>query len=124
MDNPYLSVLILVGIALLFSGTFIFLSWFLGPKKLSPAKLSPYECGMPPQGDPRQRFSVKFFLVAILFILFDVEAVFLYPWAVLFKDFKALGLGTFIFWEMMAFLLILILGLVYIWKRKALEWEK
>ncbi len=124
MDNPYIPILILLVIALIFSGTFILLSWFFGPKKPNASKLDPYECGMPPIGDPRQRFSVKFFMVAIVFILFDVEAVFLYPWAVLFKDFKGAGLGYFIFWEMLAFLLILFLGLIYIWKRKVLEWEK
>lgn len=124
MSNPYIPILILLAIAFCFSGAFIFLSWFFGPKKPTASKLDPYECGMPTVGDPRQRFSVKFFMVAIVFILFDVEAVFLYPWAVLFKDFIKSGLGVFIFWEMTAFLLILFLGLVYIWKRKVLEWEK
>ncbi|MFO1518137.1 MAG: NADH-quinone oxidoreductase subunit A [bacterium] len=124
MNNPYLSVLILFGIAFAFTGTFILLSSLLGPKKPTKVKLEPYECGMPLIGEPRDRFSVKFFLVAILFILFDVEAVFLYPWAVLFKPFKAMGQGVFLFWEMMVFLLILVLGLVYVWKRKALEWER
>lgn len=124
MDNSYLPILILMLIALGFSGTFILLSWLFGPKKPSVSKLSPYECGVPPLGDPRQRFSIKFFMVAIIFILFDVEAVFLYPWAVLFKDFKLMGAGVFLFWEMTVFLLILFLGLVYVWKRKVLEWEK
>ncbi len=124
MDNPYLSILLLFGIAFVFSGTFILLSACLGPKKPTAVKLAPYECGMPLLGEPRDRFSVKFFLVAIIFILFDVEAVFLYPWAVLFKDFKNMGFGPFLFWEMMVFLLILSLGLVYVWRRKALEWEK
>ena len=124
MNNPYLSVLILIGIALAFSGAFIGISALLGPRKPTQEKLDPYECGMPPLGDARERFSVKFFLVAILFILFDVEAVFLFPWAVLFRDFQKMGMGVFIFWEMTAFLLILVLGLVYVWKRKALEWER
>jgi NADH-quinone oxidoreductase subunit A len=124
MNNPYLPILILIGIAFAFSGTFLLLSALIGPKKPTREKLEPYECGMPLVGEPRDRFSVKFFLVAIIFILFDVEAVFLFPWAVLFKDFKAMGLGPFLFWEMTAFLLILVLGLVYVWKRKALEWEK
>lgn len=123
MQSPYLPILILLLIGFAFSGAFILLSSLLGPHKPKKEKLEPYECGVPPIGDPRQRFSVKFFLVAIIFILFDVEAVFLYPWAVLFKDFKAAGQGVFVFWEMMAFLLILVLGLVYVWKRKALEWE-
>lgn len=124
MSNPYVSVLILIGIALAFSASFIGISALLGPKRPTKEKLAPYECGMPPLGDPRERFSVKFFLVAILFILFDVEAVFLFPWAVLFRDFQKMGMGVFLFWEMTAFLLILVLGLVYVWKRKALEWER
>lgn len=124
MENSYLPILIILGIGIVFSGAFIFLSSLIGPKKPKKSKLDPYECGMPPVGDPRQRFSVKFFLVAIIFILFDIEAVFLYPWAVLFKSFKESGQGLFIFWEMVAFLLILVLGLFYVWKRKALEWEK
>lgn len=124
MENSYLPILVLMLVALGFSGAFIFLSWFFGPKKPTPSKLEPYECGAPPIGDPRQRFSIKFFMVAIVFILFDVEAVFLYPWAVLFKDFKEMGMGLFLFWEMVLFLLILFLGLVYVWKRKVLEWEK
>jgi len=124
MDNPYLPILFLLIIALGFSGAFIGLSALFGPRKPTASKLSPYECGVPTLGEPRNRFSVKFFLVAIIFILFDVEAVFLYPWAVLFREFKALGNGAFIFWEMIVFLFILTLGLVYVWKRKALEWEK
>jgi len=124
MDNPYLPVLILLIIGILFSAAFLSLSALLGPKKPTQSKLEPYECGMPPIGEPRERFSVKFFLVAIIFILFDVEAVFLFPWAVLFKDFKEMGLGPVLFWEMMAFLLILVVGLFYVLKRKALEWEK
>ncbi len=124
MNNPYLPILILFGIAFVFSGAFILLSSLLGPKKPTASKLDTYECGMPLIGEPRNRFSVKFFLVAIIFILFDVEAVFLYPWAVLFKDFKEKGMGPFLFWEMNVFLLILALGLYYVWKRKALDWEK
>lgn len=124
MENSYLPILIILGIGVVFSATFIILSSLTGPKKPTQSKLAPYECGMPNIGDPRQRFSVKFFLVAIIFILFDIEAVFLYPWAVLFKGFKTQGQGIFVFWEMVAFLLILILGLFYVWKRKALEWEK
>jgi NADH-quinone oxidoreductase subunit A len=124
MKNPYLPVLILFVIGMLFTAAFLGISALLGPKKPTKIKLEPYECGMPTIGQPRDRFSVKFFLVAIIFILFDVEAVFLYPWAVLLKDFKAQGMGFFLFWEMVAFLLILVLGLVYVFKRKGLEWEK
>ena len=124
MNNPYVPILILFAVAFIFSGAFIGLSTLFGPKKPGKIKNDPYECGMPLIGGPRERFSVKFYLVAIVFILFDVEAVFLFPWAVLFNAFKAQGMGFFIFWEMIAFLFILFLGLVYVWKRGALDWEK
>lgn len=83
----------------------------------------PYECGLDPIGTPRERFSIKFYLVAMLFILFDIEIVFLYPWAKLFGSFKAAGMGPLIFGEMVVFLGVLGLGLVYVWRRGALEWE-
>src|SRR4029077_7203289 len=81
------------------------------------AKLSPYECGMTPVGDARQRFSVKFYLVAMLFILFDVEAVFLYPWAIILRQLKMFG-----FWEMLVYIGIVLVGFWYVWKKGALDW--
>ena len=81
-------------------------------------KLAPYECGCEPVGSARERFSIKFYLIAMLFILFDIEAVFLYPWAVLFKR-----LGVFGLMEMGVFIAILFVGYVYVWKKGALEWE-
>ena len=78
-----------------------------------------YECGMVAVGDARQRFSVKFYLVAMLFILFDVEAIFLYPWAVIFRELKMFG-----FWEMLVYVLIVLGGFFYIWKKGALDWTK
>jgi NADH-quinone oxidoreductase subunit A len=78
----------------------VLLSWLIGQRKPTRAKMSAYECGMTPVGDARQRFSVKFYMVAMLFILFDVEAVFLYPWAIILKDLKKDGTGQFSFWEM------------------------
>ena len=98
-------------------------SRIIGMRKPTPEKAAPYECGMNPVGTARERFSVKFYLVAMLFILFDIEVVFLYPWAQLFKEFKLAGLGSLIFGEMVIFLGVLGLGLVYVWKRGALEWE-
>ena len=85
--------------------------------------MGPYECGVDPVGSPHQRFSVKFYMVAMLFILFDIEVVFLYPWAKLFKEFKLAGMGTMLFGEMVVFMAVLGLGLVYVWRRGALEWE-
>jgi NADH-quinone oxidoreductase subunit A len=98
----------------------VLLSTLIGQHKKNKVKMSPYECGMEPQGDVRSRFSVKFYLVAMLFILFDVEAVFLYPWAILLKsDLKMFG-----FWEMMVFIAIILAGLFYIWKKGVIDWNK
>jgi NADH-quinone oxidoreductase subunit A len=84
--------------------------------------MSAYECGMTPVGDARQRFSVKFYMVAMLFILFDVEAVFLYPWAIILKDLKKMGQGMFGFWEMIVYIVIVLVGYWYIWKKGVLDW--
>jgi NADH-quinone oxidoreductase subunit A len=95
----------------------VVMSWLIGYRRPTRAKLSPYECGMTPMGDARGRFSVKFYLVAMLFILFDVEAVFLYPWAVILRDLKMFG-----FWEMLVYILIVLVGFFYIWKKGVLDW--
>jgi NADH-quinone oxidoreductase subunit A len=113
----YLPLLLHFGITLGLAAALIAVSQFLGRHRYSRAKFQPYECGMTPVGDARQRFSVKFFLVAMLFILFDVEAVFLYPWAILLKDLKMFG-----FWEMLVYLGIVLAGFIYIWKKGVLEW--
>jgi len=118
---PLLGVFIL---GVLVAGAFVLLSYLLGPKKPQKTKLEPYECGAPIQGDARHRFSVKFFIVALIFLLFDVEVVFLFPWAVLLKEFKAAGMGLNLLVPMLIFLLMLGVGLVYEWKRGALDWEK
>ena len=114
----YLPIGILVMLAVLFAAGNIILSTILGPRHPNPEKLSPYECGVVPVGTARERFSVKFYLVAMLFIIFDMEIVFLYPWAVAFKQFKLLGLAA-----MGTFLLILLVGYFYAWKKGGLEWE-
>jgi NADH-quinone oxidoreductase subunit A len=88
-------------------------------RKPTPEKLSPYECGMQPVGTARERFSVKFYLVAMLFLLFDIEAVFLFPWAVVYRDLKMFG-----FLEMVLFIAVVLAGYVYVWKKGALEWER
>jgi NADH-quinone oxidoreductase subunit A len=100
----------------------VLLSWLIGQRKPTRAKLSPYECGMTPVGDSRERFSVKFYLVAMLFILFDVEAVFIYPWAVILRRFKAMGEGMFGLWEMLVYIAIFLVGFFYIWKKGVLDW--
>jgi len=101
----YLPIGILVVLAALFAAGNIILSRLLGPRRPNPEKLSPYECGMVPVGTARERFSVKFYLVAMFFIIFDMEIVFLYPWAVVFQEFKLFGLGA-----MGTFLVILLVG--------------
>lgn len=117
-SDPYFSVLLLLIIAVGMAVGFVFLSQALGPKKYEPVKYSVYECGVDPFTSAAVRVSVKFYLVALLFILFDLETAFLYPWAVLFRD-----LGLFGFIEMAIFVGILLVGLVYAWKKGALEWQ-
>src|SRR5512134_1491601 len=116
--DPYFAVLILLVIALAMAVAFVFLSQALGPKRYDRIKYSVYECGVDPLTSASVRVSVKFYLIAILFILFDLETTFLYPWAVLFRQ-----LGWFGFLEMGIFLVILLAGLVYAWKKGALEWQ-
>jgi NADH-quinone oxidoreductase subunit A len=123
MLGVYLPILVLVVIAALFGLISVTMSSLIGQKKPSQVKLAPYECGCEPVGTARERFSVKFYLIAMLFILFDIEAVFLYPWAVIFKSFIKAGHGAFIFGEMLVFIVILFVGYIYIWKKGALEWE-
>jgi NADH-quinone oxidoreductase subunit A len=118
----YLPILLFLGIALFISSAFVFLPMiaqrFTRAYKPSPEKLSEYECGFPAFEDSRAQFDVRFYLVAILFIIFDLEAAFLYPWAVSLKHIGWTG------WvAMMVFLLELVLGYVYAWKKGALEWE-
>ncbi|HXJ87363.1 MAG TPA: NADH-quinone oxidoreductase subunit A [Candidatus Binatia bacterium] len=100
----------------------VLLSWLIGQRKPTRAKLSPYECGMTPVGDSRERFSVKFYLVAMLFILFDVEAVFIYPWAVILRELKAMGQGLFGLLEMLVYIGIFLVGFFYVWKKGVLDW--
>jgi len=114
----YLPLLMHFCIAAGLATAIVVLSWLVGQHKPNRAKLSPYECGVPPVGDARERFSVKFYLVAMLFILFDVEAVFLYPWAVILKT----HLKTFGFWEMLVYIVVLLVGLFYVWKKGILDW--
>ena len=118
----YLPLLIHFLIAGALATGMVLLSWIIGYRRPPRAKLSPYECGMTPVGDARERFSVKFYLVAMLFILFDVEAVFLYPWAVILKDLKAMGQGIFAISEMFVYIAIVLVGFFYIWKKGVLDW--
>lgn len=118
----YLPLLIHLILAGLLASALVLLSWIIGFRRPTRAKLSPYECGMTPIGDARERFSVKFYMVAMLFILFDVEAVFLYPWAIILKDLKAMGQAVFGLVEMLVYIGIVLVGYWYIWKKGALDW--
>ena len=117
-SDPYFAVLVLLIIAVAMAVAFVFLSQAIGPKKYDRIKYSVYECGVDPFTSASVRVSVKFYLIALLFILFDLETAFLYPWAVLFRQ-----LGLFGFIEMAIFVLILLAGLFYAWKKGALEWQ-
>jgi NADH-quinone oxidoreductase subunit A len=113
----YLPLLIHILLAGAIATAIITLSWLIGQRKPTRAKMEAYECGMHPVGDSRGRFSVKFYLVAMLFILFDVEAIFLYPWAVILRHLKHFGL-----WEMFVYIGIVLVGFFYVWKKGVLDW--
>lgn len=117
-QSGLLPILVLFIVGLGFGVLVITMSRFLGPRRPSDVKNQAYECGIDPVGDARLRFSVKFYIIAMLFILFDIEAIFLYPWAVLFQQLRLFGLS-----EMLVFLGFLVFGYIYLWRRGALEWD-
>jgi NADH-quinone oxidoreductase subunit A len=117
----YIPILVLGVIAIGLSAVMVILSWILGPRKPTPQKLATYESGVTPIGSARERFPIKFYLIAMLFIIFDIETVFLYPWAVNYKD--SGGLMLFNLAEMAVFIGILLVGYVYVWRKGAFEWE-
>ena len=121
MTGNYFPILIVLVLVAGFVFVSLILSHFIGPKIPNPVKMMPYESGVDPVGETRIRFSIRFFLIALLFIIFDIEIIFLYPWAVVFRNF--LSAGPFIFFEMVVFLAILVFGFVYVWRNGALEWE-
>ena len=116
--KEYLSIVIFLFIALGLSVGFIVVNFLFSPKNPDPEKLSAYECGFEAFGDSRMEFDVRFYLVAILFIIFDLEIAFLFPWAVSLGSLGSLG-----FWSMMIFLFVLTIGFIYEWKKGALDWD-
>jgi len=114
----YFPILLFIVIALVFGGLMVGAGTVFAPHRPDSEKLSPYECGFEAFEDARMKFDVRYYLIAILFILFDLEIAFLFPWAVTLNE-----IGTFGFWSMMIFLLILVVGFVYEWRKGALEWE-
>jgi NADH-quinone oxidoreductase subunit A len=115
--DGWLGLLVMLTFGIGFAATMIGASVLLGPKNPTPEKLAPYECGMPAVGDARERHSVKFYLVAMIFLLFDIEIAFLYPWALALRD-----LGWFGFVQIVTFFAILLVGFVYVWRKGVLDW--
>lgn len=118
MDHSFFPLVVMFALAGAVVLALLLIASKIGPRSMNPAKAEPFESGNPPLGDARVRFSVKFYLVAMLFLIFDLEVVFLYPWAIYFRQLGILGLV-----QMGIFLLILTIGYVYIWKKGALEWD-
>ena len=115
--HGWLPILIMLGLGAGFAALNIAGSYLLAPKKPSPEKLAPYECGMPPVGDARERHPVKFYLVAMIFLLFDIEVAFLYPFAMALRELRWFG-----FVQLLLFFAILLVGYVYVWRKGVLDW--
>ena len=120
--SAYLPILLMFVVAIGFAVGNVLLSHFVGQRKSTRTKLMPYECGKDPVGSARERFSVKFYLIAMIFILFDIELIFMMPWAVVFRFLQANGLGTVVYVEMMFFVALLLVGYVYVWKKGLFDW--
>jgi NADH-quinone oxidoreductase subunit A len=118
MDG-FLPILIMIGLGLAFAGGMVGLSQLVGPRKPTPEKSAAYECGMPPVGDARERQSVKFYLVAMIFLLFDIEIAFLYPWAMAFRE-----LGPVAYFQIVFFFALLITGYIYVWRKGVFDWSR
>jgi NADH-quinone oxidoreductase subunit A len=118
MPADYFPILVMVVVVIAFAAIALTLSAITGPRRPNPAKLAPYESGMPPFGSARRRFSIRYYLTAVLFILFDIEIIFFYPWAVLFRQLELFGLI-----EMGVFILVLVIGYIYVWRKGGFEWD-
>lgn len=125
MLNTYLPAIVFVGLGTVVGVTFALLNTFFGPRRAVPHKSDPYECGLPSEIQQGFRFGISFYLIAMLFILFDIEAAFLYPWAVIYRDATRTSnaLAWFVFGEMLLFILLLAVGYVYCWKKRAFDWK-
>jgi NADH-quinone oxidoreductase subunit A len=118
VPNNYIPILIFIAIALAFGGVTLLLGTLLRPRRVYKAKLTPYESGSVPFADARIPFPLRYYLIAMIFVIFDIETVFLYPWAVVYGELKLVG-----FVEMFLFILVLLVGYFYAWKKGALEWD-
>ena len=123
MLASFIPIAVIVILSIVFAFLIIALGVLFGPRRKTARKLMPYESGMTPIGPGTRRIPVRFYLVAVLFILFDIEIIFIIPWAVILKEFVHAGAGVFALVEMLVFVVILLVGLFYAWKKGALEWE-
>jgi NADH-quinone oxidoreductase subunit A len=123
MPAQFIPLLLVISLAAIFALLFLGISYWLGPLRPSLLKASTYECGITSRSSIQIRFFIKFFLVALLFLLFDLEAVFLYPWAILYRSYIASGQAVFALAEMGIFMSVLVVGFVYVWKKGGLEWQ-
>lgn len=123
MTNSFIPILLMLIFAAALGAIFLSLNWLIGTHQRNPAKLAPYESGVPALDVNRKRVNVRFYQIAMLFILFDIEAAFLYPWAVIYRDASHGNNGMFLFGEMLVFILLLFVGYVYVWKKKAFDWK-
>jgi len=118
MLNQYIGIVFMAGLAVAVAALILILSHMLGPRRVDPVKASPYECGVITIGPTHEAIPIKYYIVAMLFLVFDLEVVYLYPWATVFRD-----IGAAAFVEMLVFIFILLVGFIYVWKKGALEWE-
>ena len=118
MIDNWLLILLLMVMAVGFGGVSVLLGRLLGPRNPTPEKSAPYECGMPAVGDARERQSIRFYLVAMIFLLFDIEVAFLYPWAIAFRDLGVVG-----YWQIVTFFMLLVTGYIYVWRKGAFDWS-
>ncbi|MBI2461691.1 MAG: NADH-quinone oxidoreductase subunit A [Candidatus Rokubacteria bacterium] len=119
----YVPILMVFAFAAAVAGLMLLVPRLLGPRRPSPVKLEAFECGKPPLALPEGRFAVKFSVTAIMFIIFDIELMFVFPWVVVYGEFVRAGLGPFAFFAMLFYLAVLMLGLLYDWRKGGLEWE-
>jgi NADH-quinone oxidoreductase subunit A len=123
MTHSFVPILLMLTAAIAMAGVILGLNWIVGRHQRNSAKLAPYESGVPLLDRNRKRINVRFYQIAMLFILFDIEATFLYPWAVIYRDFERGPSAMFLFSEMLLFILLLGVGYVYVWKKKAFDWK-
>jgi NADH-quinone oxidoreductase subunit A len=123
MTHSFIPILLMMFVAIALAAGFLGLNWVVGRHQRNPSKLAPYESGVPMLDTNRKRVNVRFYQIAMLFILFDIEAAFLYPWAVIYRDASRGNAGMFLFGEMLVFIALLGVGYVYVWKKKAFDWN-